>query len=658
MVYLKFNFLLFVNLLSFFQVSLLETVHFTNSRNKILRANNFTTYKVEVPNGEPITIIEANTPLINKNIKFNEVENTQYPINQNQDNRNHVMDLKTSLSMTVTPHNNKEEYENLPAGEEESVTNDYSSNLSPEHIHHQHTMKTVYSPELLQKFLKDYANKVQSSELANQESIQSTGQDEMRDKYESIEAEKDGQMEDDDGNRRVSSANEEHEPTQSSDVQERKHYRPGGGSSSNNFHHPYNKNNGWVTLEAIPWSKSKVSKWQSSVKPYSNQNSYNYQGSNSNNHNNNNNGNNNVYNRPSRPPPYNFEEDNDDDEYYNQKPQRPSYQNNHFYGAGSSSSSSHIRPPSDSSYPPQSSHSSSHHHSSSSSFNGNNNNNNNNNNYDNDYRPNRPYQPEIITDNRPSNFPNQQEPPSSYGQNDYSHNRPQYDNRPDSRPDTRPDNRPDHRPSRPQNDYQYSGSQNYNHYSNKDGPHPLSYPTAGGDGEWVLVSTTKGYQFPKRNGQRAMLFQAQNGVAGTDTRKNDNKGIITAASHQYEASVSIRPPYQAGPTKTSMQQVKLSVLPLFTKNENRPHQSHHQHHNNMEVNVYKPSGYNGIIETEPSSQTVEESVAAAANANKVNSITASAQKLPKKKRKYMKNYAVMRKTPASDSTAVLAAVSF
>jgi hypothetical protein len=103
--------------------------------------------------------------------------------------------------------------------------------------------------------------------------------------------------------------------------------------------------------------------------------------------------------------------------------------------------------------------------------------------------------------------------------------------------------------------------------------------------------------------------------------------------------------------------VKLTVLPLFVKNENGPYQSPHYNNNNVDMNVYKPSHYNGVIEVDPSSQTIEESVAAAANANEANSITASAQKMPKKKRKHTKNYAVMRKNPGSDSTAMLAAVS-
>lgn len=132
-----------------------------------------------------------------------------------------------------------------------------------------------------------------------------------------------------------------------------------------------------------------------------------------------------------------------------------------------------------------------------------------------------------------------------------------------------------------------------------------------------------------------MLFQAQNGVGGDETRKNDNKGIITAAASQkYETAVSIHPHHQSGPTKMSQQHVKLTVLPLFVKNDQG-----HKNYNNMDVNLYRPSNYNGVLETAPSSQTIEESVATAAHANEANAITSSAQKVPKKKRKpVMKNY--------------------
>lgn len=170
------KFVLFINLLSIIRASQLETIHFTNSAKKILKANNFTTYKVDVPNGDPITIIEANMPLYDKKIKFGDLEPAQYSIKHNQyhdnddSNRKYnkpVMDLETSLSMTVTPNNYNDEYENSAALGEESVKNDYN-NLSPEQHHQfQNTRKTVYSPELLQKFLKDYANKIQMATVTS-----------------------------------------------------------------------------------------------------------------------------------------------------------------------------------------------------------------------------------------------------------------------------------------------------------------------------------------------------------------------------------------------------------------------------------------------------------------------------------------------------------
>jgi hypothetical protein len=439
----KAKLFILINLLSVIKVSLLETVHFTNSPKKILKANNYTTYKVEVPNGgDPITIIEANVPLINKRIKFNDVENAKYPIMHNHDNnirKNQVIDLESSLSMTVTPNNNhnnnnyNDEYENL-AADEESVSS-MNGNYSPERYHDKNSMKTVYSPELLQKFLKDYANKVQAA-TASTESSQShfmsneseMSADKVKDKYESIETD-----EQDEGNRRVSSAStDDNEASELNDIQQRKNYRPNGSYS--NHHHPYNKNNGWVTLDAVPWSKSKVSRWQSNK-----HGNYNYQ-----------NGNNyNSQRPPNRPSSNNYDYDynsanvNDNDDYYGApKPSRPTYHNNQFYGG--SSHQHHSRPTQDSwqQQSIQTYHVSNHGHhnygpssSSSQSY------------YD-DHRPNKPYQPDIITDNRPSNFP-------QHGD----------------------EQRPYSRPSSNENGYGYHGGNYYN--SHKEGTHPASYPTSG-----------------------------------------------------------------------------------------------------------------------------------------------------------------------------------
>ncbi|XP_050087205.1 uncharacterized protein LOC126572165, partial [Anopheles aquasalis] len=80
---------------------------------------------------------------------------------------------------------------------------------------------------------------------------------------------------------------------------------------------------------------------------------------------------------------------------------------------------------------------------------------------------------------------------------------------------------------------------------------PVSYPDRG-NGEWVLISTTKGYQYPKRrHGQRAITFSPA--------------------------------------TSTSHQTVKLTVLPM--KNA-----------------LDMTTSHNGLIEVSSSTQTVEDAV--------------------------------------------------
>jgi hypothetical protein len=468
----KAKLFILINVLSVIRVSLLETVHFTNSPNKIRTATNYTTYKVEVPNGDPITIIEANQPLIDKRIKFDDAESAgKYSAHRNGDRRKQVMELESTLSMTVTPNRNYE-YENsaaavASAGDEESVTSNDYSNLSHERDHKRNTMlKTVYSPELLTKFLKDYANKINgegsiegaaSSQQQQQHHHQhlsvELGQPMENDKYASVET---GDDDDDqninnnaaneDGNRRVSntSGDEEKDSNELNDIQQRKNYRPNGNYNGN---HPYNKNNGWVTLDAVPWSKSKVSKWQSNVKRYGQQpqGNYNYQ-----------NGNN--YGPPPRPSSShrpssggssnNYDYDynggnNDNDDYYSSsRPSRPTFHNNQFYGSGYQQSSRPPPPP-----PPQDNfYQSSHHHSSSSHHHHNGGGGSN----EYEHRPPSNNRPEIITDNRPSNFPSHNE----------EHQRPSYGQRPNYQ-------------------HQENSYHGGNYHSYKEGPPPQTYPHNG-----------------------------------------------------------------------------------------------------------------------------------------------------------------------------------
>lgn len=179
-----------------------------------------------------------------------------------------------------------------------------------------------------------------------------------------------------------------------------------------------------------------------------------------------------------------------------------------------------------------------------------------------------------------------------------------------------------------------------------------------------MVSTTKGYQHPKRNGQRTMSWKAQNSVGGgNEGHYNDNNGIITAAE-SHNVDTIVRPNHnhyyhhRPSPTKMTQQQaVQLNVLPLFVKDKKPPSSSssngNYHYNDKVNVSVYKPSSsaYHGVIESDHSNQTVEESVVQAHAAN-TNS--------KKKKRKVIKkkNYAVMRKNGngSGDSSAMIAAV--
>jgi len=146
-----------------------------------------------------------------------------------------------------------------------------------------------------------------------------------------------------------------------------------------------------------------------------------------------------------------------------------------------------------------------------------------------------------------------------------------------------------------------------------------------------------------------MSFQALNGM-NSDSKYTDNKGIITAESQKVESVV--RPHRRTGPTKITQQQVKLTVLPLHANDPGSPNYQNNE--NDVNMGVYKPSTYNGLIETDQNSQTVEESVANESNAVAVSAVPINKTK---KKRKVLKNY-LMRKNNIgnSDSSAVIAAV--
>lgn len=146
-----------------------------------------------------------------------------------------------------------------------------------------------------------------------------------------------------------------------------------------------------------------------------------------------------------------------------------------------------------------------------------------------------------------------------------------------------------------------------------------------------------------------MSFLAQNGL-NSDSKYSDNKGIITASESQQIDTV-VRPHRRTGPTKMTQQQVKLTVLPLFVKDT--PGNNDKPYENDVNMGVFRPATYDGLIETEQNSQTVEES---AANASETNAVATVPINKTKKKRKVMKNYLMRKNAGNSDSSAVIAAV--
>lgn len=146
-----------------------------------------------------------------------------------------------------------------------------------------------------------------------------------------------------------------------------------------------------------------------------------------------------------------------------------------------------------------------------------------------------------------------------------------------------------------------------------------------------------------------MSFLASNGV-NSDSKYSDNKGIITAESQKVESV--IRPHRRTGPTKMTQQQVKLTVLPLYVNDPANP--NYQGNDKDVQMDVYRPSSYNGLIETDQGSQTVEESVANESTAVAVSAVPVN--KPPKKKRKVLKNYLMRKNAGNSDSSAVIAAV--
>uniref|UniRef100_A0A182QRI1 Uncharacterized protein n=1 Tax=Anopheles farauti TaxID=69004 RepID=A0A182QRI1_9DIPT len=588
-----------------------ETIHFTNSPKLIMASKNFTTYEIEVPGSKPITIIEANDPYERAPVP-QPVQS--FPATVQLAPGGPTTSFRTSTGLSVSQ----------PTSSEEG-----SSSGTPEQSGN--ARKTLYSPELLTKFLKEYSEKLRNADSATRkrlneitlinsgkrkENEQPTGsatastpdQNQYRNRQppavEAIEAIG--------GSTR---APEDEPKTEDELVFDDTHERHGGfgvnsnkrwyqesgvaGAAGGGFqghkNHPWNIKDGWVTLEAVPWSESKVSKWhangggsvpvKSSTAQYVALDRY-WNG---------------ASDETSKYKPLATSGSIGASSYYGGAEPDDEY----GYGYGGVDN----RTPSSTAQPESL------------------------------YNRRRPTvtlyseRPDAELSRPPSpskQKQTQQQPPpfdSWYEQQQQQHLQlsdpydamKAYHDRgqaPGASPTTSHTHRDIITDGRPANFPKYAGTEpgppsrgSYNADSGPSNHHdrPGTYPDRG-NGEWVLISTTKGYQYPKRrHGQRAITFSP-----------------ASATSHQT---------------------VKLTVLPM--KNA-----------------VDMTTSHNGLIEVSASTQTVEDAVKQQKSKRKQGTGFGAHQPAQKKKNKHATGtggqsataFSLMRRDAAQDSSAVLAAV--
>lgn len=278
----------------------------------------------------------------------------------------------------------------------------------------------IYSPEALNEFLKTYAEKIRENHREDEESTESIATEEQIDRLSDLPLEEDNDTFDDKSKR-------------------------WGTVGVKKHNHPYEDKTGWVTMEAVPWSSSKIQKWHTNHKYEMKPNDYDsHQEYPTNNYN--------DYKKPfpnydvTVRPPYQT----------SSRPHKPTY--------GYDQTPIHIKPRPD--YPD---------HSRPTSW----------------ERPTPPYNLHVT--GKPEPWYHEKKPYISINFEGYPT---------DEHRDIITDGRPGDFPSR-DNSYKRPYDQLQERPTNR--PHPSTYPS-GGNGEWVLVSTTKGYQYPRPKQSRSLDF--------------------------------------------------------------------------------------------------------------------------------------------------------
>ncbi|XP_066589297.1 uncharacterized protein [Prorops nasuta] len=375
---------------------------------------------------------------------------------------------------------------------------------------------STFNPDVLNQFLEDYANKIKST---TERDFQSYPFRVTKPTVEPLALEVDDKLphsattiSDHDGKFNSNLENStlvESDEVLNDTIKRNKYYGSG----------PQDDRNGWVTLDAIPWSKSKISKWQANLstqRPWPDIN--------------------NKWDKPNTAKPWPSPDYSASrPTYENNRPwydkPKPSWQDNAERPWQKPQQQQQSRPPYYDKYddevdqaqkwPPERPTWDK---------------------YTNNQRPG-PGSGDIITDDKPSNFPNNYRPPprpsypfddrydkpqgqSSEGLGNWQDFPTRFGERP--RPGSNQDDRP-----------------HFSHYQYVNN-HPPSHP-ANGDGQWVLLSTNRGYS---KSRQRSIKLD------GLDPESMQRLYNLTArpSDRKEEQDPAI-------PVMTSKRQVRLTVLP-------------------------------------------------------------------------------------------------
>lgn len=256
-------------LIALFAMVQCETIHFTNSPSHLMGSTNITSYKLLVNNSDPITIIEANKEIDerpfnrfhgdiyqpNDRIDVNIGDADEYPMvndyqmklvanldasHQLETKKTH--NIREAIGFTVTGGPTDES--TAPLDEYKKSDEDIDDRDMNENVN---VKKLVYSPVLLKKFIKEYTEKLKNADIGTKHAIQQIHEQIHDHQFDNI------------GNR------DKIEMDKPEDGMEQKYsYNNFHDNLDENRHKPsdrYKDRDGWVTLEAVPWSSSSVSKW-------------------------------------------------------------------------------------------------------------------------------------------------------------------------------------------------------------------------------------------------------------------------------------------------------------------------------------------------------------------------------------------------------------